>query len=93
MLKLSPVSLSTATRACCLDCNTHWLFSHQRWIIHLRRILHLQNPSKLTEKQMGKVKADCPSKIKTLSRFKLRRIICLARIIQRITPLRRIICL
>ena len=52
MLKLPPVSMSTATRACCLDCNTHWLFSHHRRIIRLRRITHLQNPSKLTEKQM-----------------------------------------
>ena len=31
-------------------------FLHLRWIIRLRRIIHLQNPSKLTEKQMDKVR-------------------------------------
>ena len=31
-------------------------FSHLRRFIRLRRIIHLQNPSKLTEKQMDKVR-------------------------------------
>ena len=35
---------------------SHWPFSHKRQIIRLRRIIHLQNPSKLTEKQMDKVR-------------------------------------
>ena len=35
---------------------SHWPFSHKRRIIRLRRIIHLQNPSKLTEKQMDKVR-------------------------------------
>ena len=35
---------------------SHWPFSHKRQIIRLRRIIHLQNPSKLTEKQMDEVR-------------------------------------
>ena len=35
---------------------SHWPFSHKRRIIRLRRIIHLQNPSKLTEKQMDEVR-------------------------------------
>ena len=35
---------------------SHWPFSHKRRILRLRRIIHLQNPSKLTEKQMDEVR-------------------------------------
>ena len=31
-------------------------FLHLRWIIRLRRIIHVQSPSKLTEKHMDKVR-------------------------------------
>ena len=37
-----------------LTLNSHWPFSRQRRSIRLRRIIHLQYPSKLTEKQMDK---------------------------------------
>ena len=39
-----------------LTLNSHWPFSHKRRSIRLRRIIHLQYPSKLTEKQMDKVR-------------------------------------
>ena len=45
-----------------------------------RRIIHLQSPSKLTEKQMDKVRLIIHSKFRC-SIFRLRRIIFLARII------------
>ena len=61
----------------------HWPFSN--W----RRIIHLQSPSKLTENRW--IKSDGLF-MQNLDRsiFRLRRIIYLARIIQRITRLRRI---
>ena len=39
-------------------------FLHLRWIIRLRRIIHLQNPSKLTEKQMDKVRRIVHAKLR-----------------------------
>ena len=64
----------------------HWPFSN--W----RRIIHLQSPSKLTENRW--IKSDgLFMQYLDRSIFRLRRIICLARIIQRITRLRRIILL
>ena len=48
--------------------------SHLRRFIRLRRIIHLQNPSKLTEKQLDKVRWIVHSKLKPFYIFKLRRI-------------------
>ena len=39
-------------------------FIHLRWIIRLRRIIHLQNSSKLTEKQLDKVRRIVPAKLR-----------------------------
>ena len=49
------------------------------------RIIHLQNQSKLTEKQMGKVRPIVSPKLRPFN-FQIKTyIICLTRIIQRIT--------
>ena len=40
------------------------LFLYLRWIIRLRRIIHLQNPSKWTEKQMDKVRGIVHAKLR-----------------------------
>ena len=39
-------------------------FLHLRWIIHLRRIIRLQNPWKLTEKQMDKIRRIVHAKLR-----------------------------